>query len=229
MLSDTEIEALLLSLKVASTATLILFPITVALAYLLARKDFKGKIIVETLVFFPLVVPPVVIGYLLLITLAQTSPIGRALDAIGLNPAFTWQGAALASGIMALPLMVRAVRQSFEIEPKIYQEVSATLGASKWRYFTRISLPLALPGIISALILGFARAIGEFGATITFAANIPGITQTLPLALYSEAQTPGGEAGALRLAILCIIPAIAALIISEYLNRRFKARIGLKR
>ncbi len=222
MLSPVEIEALTLSFKVALTATLLALPVAIALAFVMARKEFHGKIVVETLIHIPLVVPPVVIGYLLLIWLAPTSSFGSWLSAFGLNPSFHWQGAALASGIMAFPLMVRSIRQAFEAEPAPYKEVAATLGADPWTCFWRISLPLAIPGILSALVLGFARAIGEFGATITFAANIPGLTQTLPLALYTAAQSPGGEAAAARLALLCLIPALASLFASEYIARRHK-------
>ncbi|WP_255938457.1 molybdate ABC transporter permease subunit [Kordiimonas sp. SCSIO 12610] len=228
MLSQSEIEALLLSLKVATSATLLLFPIALALAFLLARYNFRGKMLLEIMVYFPLVVPPVVIGYLLLVFLSPASAFGAWLETIGLNPSFSWQAAALASGIMAMPLMVRAIRQSFETQAIIFNEVAATLGAGPFRQFLTISLPLALPGIATAIVLGFARSIGEFGATITFAANIPGLTQTLPLALYTEAQTPGGETAALRLAILCLIPAVLSLFISETLSRRARAKAGLR-
>lgn len=227
MLTSNEIEALSLSLKVAGVSTVFLFPIAVALAYILARKNFWGKIVIEIFVYFPLVVPPVVIGYLLLITLSPATSFGSFLSNLGINPSFSWQGAAIASGIMAMPLMVRAIRQAFEAEPQIYSDVAATLGASPFKRFITISLPLAVPSLLTAYVLGFARAIGEFGATITFAANIPGITQTLPLALYTEAQTPGGEASALRLAILCLIPAVISLVISELLSRRARSKMGL--
>jgi molybdate transport system permease protein len=227
VLTAAEIEALTLSLKVAGLATLLLFPLAVGLAYFLAKVDFPGKLIIETLIYFPLVVPPVVIGYLLLITLSPASPFGAWLDANGLNPSFSWQAAAIASGIMALPLMVRSIRQAFEAEAPIYQEVAATLSAPPLRRFITISLPLAIPGLLTGLILGFARAIGEFGATITFAANIPGLTQTLPLALYTQAQTPGGEDAAFRLAIICLIPAIFSLAASEALSRKARKKTGL--
>ena len=227
MISDFELAALTLSFKVAIWATLISLPLAIAIALVMARRTFPGKTLVEVLVHAPLVVPPVVVGYLLLIILAPNSAFGSWLDSVGLNPAFKWQGAALASGLMALPLMIRAIRQAFEAEPKAYREVASTLGAGPWRRFWRISLPLALPGILSASALGFARAVGEFGATITFVANIPGLTQTLPLALYSAAQSPGGEGAAARLALLCLIPAIGSLALSEWLSRRARRKRGL--
>ena len=227
MISDFELAALTLSFKVAIWATLISLPIAIVVAHFMARRTFAGKAVLEVLLHVPLVVPPVVIGYILLVTLAPNTPLGGWLEGIGLSPAFKWQGAALASGLMAFPLMVRAIRQAFEAEPKAYREVARTLGASPWRTFWRISLPLALPGILSATALGFARAVGEFGATITFVANIPGLTQTLPLALYSAAQSPGGEAAAARLALLCLVPAIGSLAVSEWLSRRARKKRGL--
>ena len=227
MISDFELAALALSFKVAVWATALSLPLAIAVALLMARRSFPGKLFVEVLVHAPLVVPPVVVGYLLLVTLAPNSAFGGWLESIGMSPAFKWQGAALASGLMALPLMIRAIRQAFEAEPKAYRDIARTLGAGPWRRFWRISLPLALPGIMSATALGFARAIGEFGATITFVANIPGLTQTLPLALYSAAQSPGGEAAAARLALLCLIPAIGSLAASEWLSRRARRKAGL--
>jgi len=226
MLTAVEIEALGLSLKVALTATLVALPFAIAIAYWLARSEFRGKLFIDTLIHIPLVVPPVVVGYILLISLAPTGEFGLWLADIGLSPAFKWQGAAIASGVMAFPLMVRSIRQAFEAEPSAYREVASTLGISRWTRFRRISLPLAYAGILSGTVLGFARAIGEFGATITFAANIPGLTQTLPLALYSAAQAPGGEEAAARLALLCLIPALASLFASEWLYRRVKRRLG---
>lgn len=220
MISELEITALGLSLKVAVVATLIALPFAIATAYLMARRDFRGKLVVDTLLHLPLVVPPVVIGYLLLIVFSPSGIFGGWLADIGLSPAFKWQGAAIASGVMAFPLMVRSIRQAFDAEANAYREVAATLGLSNWTIFQQISLPLALPGILSGSVLGFARAIGEFGATITFVANIPGLTQTLPLALYTAAQSPGGEAAAARFAILCLIPAIGSIVLSEWLLRR---------
>jgi len=225
MLNAIEIEALSLSLKVAVTATVVALPFAIATAFWLARFSFRGKIIVDTLIHIPLVVPPVVVGYLLLVVLAPSGTFGAWLTSIGLSPAFKWQGAAIASGVMAFPLMVRSIRQAFEAEPKSYREVARTLKLSGWTQFKHVSLPLAYSGILSGTVLGFARAIGEFGATITFAANIPGLTQTLPLALYSAAQAPGGEDAAARLALLCLIPALASLVASEWLLRRARKRL----
>jgi len=227
MIGDVESTALFLSLKVAGVATFLGLPVAIAIAYLMARRQFPGKLLLDILLHVPLVVPPVVVGYLLLIVFAPNAPVGRFLEDMGLGIAFRWQGAAVASGIMALPLMVRAIRQAFEAEPALYREVAATLGTGPFARFWRISLPLAAPAITTGALLGFARAIGEFGATITFAANIPGLTQTLPLALYSAAQVPGGEAEAARLALLCLIPAVAALAASEWLSRRSRRRTGL--
>jgi len=229
MLTPTEIDALWLSIKVALWATAVALPFAIWIAHKMARRDFRGKAIADTLIHIPLVVPPVVVGYVLLLALAPNTVFGGWLAAIGLSPAFKWQGAAIASGIMALPLMIRSIRQAFEAEPPGYADVAATLGAGAYRRFVRIHLPLALPGILSGTALGFARAIGEFGATITFAANIPGLTQTLPLALYTAAQSPGGEATAARLAFLCLIPALGSLVISEWLSRRARRRRGLTR
>lgn len=225
MLTDAETAALLLSLKVAVWATVIALPLAIPVALLMARKQFFGKSFIDTILHLPLVVPPVVIGYLLLITLAPASRFGSVLSSIGLNPSYSWQGAAIASGLMAFPLIVRSIRLSFETENPAYRETVSTLGLSPWRQFTKVSLPLALPGIITGGILGFARAIGEFGATITFAANIPGLTQTLPLALYSAAQSPGGEEAAFRLAILCLIPAVGSLLLSDWLGKRAQKRV----
>ena len=224
MLTAVEIAALGLSLKVALWATFLTLPLAVVTAHFLARQQFAGKFLVETLVHVPLVVPPVVVGYALLLFLAPNSGFGGWLASIGLSPAFKWQGAAIASGLMAFPLMVRSIRQAFEAEPNSYREVAETLGISRWQQFSRISLPLAFPGILSGAVLGFARAIGEFGATITFVANIPSLTQTLPLALYSAAQSPGGENTAMRFAFLCLVPALGSLALSEALTRRAKAK-----
>jgi molybdate transport system permease protein len=220
MLEPFEIEALLLSFKVAVTATLVGLPFAIWAAYLLSRRQFAGKFIVETLVHIPLVVPPVVVGFALLVLFTPISGFGGWLSGLGLNPAFTWVAAAIASGVMAFPLMVRSIRQAFDAEPQAYGEVAQTLGIDGLAKFFRISLPLAAPGLISAAVLGFARAIGEFGATITFAANIPGLTQTLPLALYTAAQSPGGEVAAYRLALISLVPAIGSLLIAEWLQRK---------
>ncbi len=222
MLSDFEIAALSLSLKVAFMAVLIGFPLSLLLAHLLTRPRFTGQFSINILVHIPLVVPPVVVGYALLIFLAPNSTFGSWLSSLGLNPSFTWGAAAIASMIMALPLMVRAVMQAYETIPNAYIEVAATLGANPLRQYMGIILPLISPGIRTALILGFARAIGEFGATITFAANIPGLTRTLPLALYTASQSPGAETEAIRFAVLCLVPAVMSLALSEYFTRKSK-------
>lgn len=224
MLTTLESEALALSFKVALTATAIGLPIAIPVAYWLSHSRFKGKLFIETLVHIPLVVPPVVVGFGLLILFAPTGAFGSWLAAFGINPAFTWKAAAIASGIMAFPLMVRSIRQAFDAEPAALGEAARTLGASSLKRFWAVSLPLAKSGVISAGVLGFARAIGEFGATITFAANIPGLTQTLPLAIYSAAQSPGGEQAALRLALISLVPALGSIMLAEWLTRHSTRR-----
>ena len=227
MFESTEFIALWLSFRVAFLATVLGLPLAVFLAHVLARHTFRGKTALDLIIHAPLVLPPVVIGYFLLITFAPNGAVAGFLEnTLGLKIAFTWQGAALASLIMALPLMVRAIRLSFEAENPKLALAARTLGASPFRTFFDITLPLAAPGLITGGLLGFARALGEFGATITFVSNIPGITQTLPLALYSAIQQPGGEAAALRLMVFSLILAFAALGLSEYLARRLKKRIG---
>lgn len=227
MLSEVEREAIAISLKVAGSAVgWILIP-GIALAWLLARREFRGKALLDGLVHLPLVLPPVVVGYLLLISLGRQGWLGQWLDRLfGISLPFTWQGAAVAGGIMAFPLLVRAVRLSFEaVDPKL-EAAASTLGANRWRVLATITLPLALPGVITGTLLAFARALSEFGATMTFAANIPGETRTLPLALYSLVQTPGAEAAAARLCVLSIAIAMLALLASEWLARRARQRIS---
>ena len=219
-LTEPEIAALSLSLKVASLASLSGLPFAIFTGYIMARKNFPFKNIIDSLLHLPLVVPPVVVGYILLVTFAPNGTIGAWLAQNGITIAFHWHGAALASFIMAFPLMLRSIRLSFETIPPVYEQAALSLGASKIKIFFKIFLPLAAPGLISAFILGFARAIGEFGATITVAANIPTLTQTLPLAIYSAAQNPGDNTAAIRLIILSLIPAIASLIASNYLAHR---------
>ncbi len=227
MLNPVEVEALVLSLKVAALAVAVSAPVGIAVAYVLARLDFPGKILVDAVVHTPLVVPPVVVGYLLLLGFARTGPIGAWLhDVFGVSIAFTWQGAAVASGIMAFPLLVRAVRLSLEAADPGLEDAARTLGAGRSRVFLTITLPLALPGIVTGMVLAFARSLGEFGATITFVSNIPGETQTLPLALFSLSQIPGSEAAAARLAVLSVIVAVLALIASEVLARRVRRQTG---
>ena len=229
-LTPLEIEALLLSLKVALWSVAGALPFGIAVAWLLARKRFPGKILVDGLVHLPLVVPPVVVGYVLLILLSRSGPIGGWLfDTFGISIAFTWKGAALAAGLMAFPLMVRAMRLSLEAVDQRLEAAARTLGASRTRVFATITIPLMAPGILAGTILAFARALGEFGATITFVSNIPGETRTLPLALYSLAQTPDGETGAARLALIAVVLALGALIASEWLARRLNKAQGIGR
>jgi molybdate transport system permease protein len=221
MLSPEEWGIVALSLKVGGVAVLATLPIAFGLAWLLARKRFPGRVLLDGLVHLPLVVPPVVTGWLLLIAFGPFGPAGRWLEsAFGVSLMFRWTGAALAAAIMALPLMVRAMRLSIEGIDRRLEGAARTLGASAWHSFWTISLPLALPGILAALVLGFARSIGEFGATITFVSNIPGETRTLPLAIYSALQVPDGEAMVTRLALLSVALSLAALVASEWLVRR---------
>lgn len=221
LLTPFESEALLLSLKVALAAVGCSLPLAIAVAWLLARKEFPGKSVFNALVHLPLVVPPVVIGYLLLVTLGRRGVIGAWLDeTFGIVIAFTWMAAAVASGVMAFPLMVRAIRLSIEAVDVRLESVARTLGASHMRVLLTVTLPLTLPGIVAGLALGFARCLGEFGATITFASNIPGVTRTLPLALYTAINMPGGEQNALRLVIISLVLAFLALAISEIMARR---------
>ena len=220
LLTGDDITAVLLSLKVALAATLGGLPIALGVAYLLARVRFPGRSALDALIHLPLVLPPVAVGFGLLLLLGRKGLVGEGLQSIGIVFAFRWTGAALAAGIMALPLMVRPIRQAIEaIEPEAL-EAARTLGASPLARFIRITLPLAAPGLISAAVLGFARAVGEFGATITFVAAIPGETLTLPTAIYQATQDPGAE---LRTLVLCAIAAavaLGAILVSEALSRR---------
>ena len=220
-LTDFEREALALSLQVATSAVVWSLPLGIAVAWLLAKKRFPGHALLNAIVHLPLVLPPVVIGYLLLIGLGRNSPLGAALeDTFGIRFAFTSAGATIACAVVAFPLLVRAVRLSIEAIDTRYEAAARTLGASEWRVFTSVTLPLMTPGILAGATLAFARAVSEFGATITFAANIPGQTQTLPLALYTTLQSPGGETAAIRLCMLSIVIAIASLALSEWIARR---------
>lgn len=216
-----DITAIQLSLKVATAATLASLPFALGVAWLLARRDFFGKALLNGLVHLPLVLPPVVTGYLLLIGFGKRGPIGQALDACcGIVFSFRWTGAALACAVMAFPLVVRAIRLAIEsIDPKL-EAAAATLGARPIMVFATITLPLALPGILAGAILGFAKALGEFGATITFVSNIPGETQTIATSIYSYTQAPGGDAGAIRLTLVSVAIAMIALMASELLARR---------
>jgi molybdate transport system permease protein len=222
-----EWEAITLSIRVATVATLALLPVSTALAYLLARKDFYGKALLDLVVHVPLVIPPVVTGFILLALFGRKGPVGSTLEACcNIVLAFRWTGAVLAAAVMSLPLMVRAIRLSFEAVDAELLEASADLGASRWRTFRSVLLPLALPGIIAGSVLCFAKALGEFGATITFVSNIPGETQTLPSLIYTFTQVPGGDASTYRLAAVSIAIAFAALALSEILSRRAKLLIG---
>jgi molybdate transport system permease protein len=221
VLSAEEWGIVALSLRISLVAILAALPPAFALAYLLARARFPGKIVLDAVVHLPLVLPPVVIGWLLLLAFGRQGPIGAALDSwFGVSFVFRWTGAAVASAIMALPLMVRAIRLSLEAVDRRLEGVARTLGAGPWRAFATVTLPLSIPGILAAMVLGFARAIGEFGATITFVSNIPGETRTLPLAIYGALQVPGGETAVVRLALVSVALSMAALVASEWLARR---------
>jgi molybdate transport system permease protein len=224
-LSPEEIPAILLSLKVASVATLGSLPVAILVAWLLARGRFPGKLALDTLVHLPLVMPPVVTGYLLLLLFGRKGLLGGFLaEHLGIVFAFRWTGAALACAVMGFPLMVRAIRLSLEAVDAKLEEAAGTLGAAPVFVFLTVTLPLMLPGILVGIVLGFARAFGEFGATITFVSNIPGETQTLPTAIYAFTQVPGGDAQALRLTAISVAIAAAALIASELLARRIAKR-----
>ncbi len=225
-LTEVELEALRLSLWVSGWAVAASLPFGILAAWVLARLHFPGKSLLDGLVHLPLVLPPVVTGYLLLVMLGRNGIIGALLyKYLGVVLAFNWKGAALAAAVMSFPLMVRAVRLSLESVDPGLEAAARTLGAGPVRVFFTVTLPLMAPGIITGIILAFARSLGEFGATITFASNIRGQTQTLPLALYTLTQVPDGEMGAMRLCILSVLIAIAALICSEILARRFDARM----
>lgn len=221
-----EWRAVALSLRVAFWATLLSLPLGIWVAHALARREFWGKQILNGLVHLPLILPPVVTGYLLLLTFGRKGFVGQYLDMVGIVLAFKWTGAVLAAAVMAFPLMVRAIRLSIEaVDPKLEQAAS-TLGASPLWVFLTVSLPLILPGIIAGAVLAFAKAMGEFGATITFVSNIPGQTQTLPSAIYAFLQVPGGDPQAFRLVLVAIFVAMAALILSEWLSRAIARRVS---
>lgn len=224
-LGPEEWQAVALSLRVSALATLLSLPLGIFTAYALARWRFPGKQVVNGLVHLPLILPPVVTGYLLLLTFGTQGPIGGPLAKIGVVFAFNWTGAALAAAVMAFPLMVRAIRLSIEaVDPRL-EQAAGTLGASRPWAFATVTLPLILPGILAGAILAFAKAMGEFGATITFVSNIPGRTQTLPSAIYAFLQVPGGENAALRLVLVSIAIAMAALIASEVFAARLAKRM----
>jgi molybdate transport system permease protein len=225
-LSPDEWTAVRLSLRVATVAMLASLPVGIAVAYLLARVRFPGKSILDGLVFLPLILPPVVTGYLLLLSFGRRGPIGAFLDEhFGIVFSFRWTGAALACAVMAFPLLVRSIRLSIEAVDRRLEEAAGTLGANPLWVFLLVTLPLILPGIIAGMILCFAKAMGEFGATITFVSNIPGETQTLPTAIYTLTQIPGGEAGAMRLALVSIAISMSAVVVSELIARRVGRRV----
>ena len=224
-LTPEEWTAVQLSLRIALVATLVTLPFGIAVAWLLARKNFWGKALLDGLVHLPLVLPPVVTGYLLLIWFGRKGPIGAFLDdTFGIVFSFRWTGAALACGVMAFPLLVRAIRLSFEAIDRRLEDAASTLGANGSWVFLTVTLPLALPGVIAGMVLSFAKALGEFGATITFVSNIPGETQTISAAIYTLTQVPGGDAAALRLVVVAIAIALVALIASEWFARRAGTR-----
>ena len=224
-MTPVEWEILQLSLKVAFWSVLCSLPIAVAVAMLLARSNFPGKSLFDAIVDLPLVLPPVVIGYFLLLLLGRRGPLGAVLEEyFGIVVAFRWTGAAIAAGIMGFPLMVRAIRLSIEAIDGGLEAAARTLGATRWRVYATVTLPLALPGILTGALLSFARSLGEFGATITFVSNIPGETRTLPLAIYTLTQVPGGDAAALRLSVIAILLSVMALMLSEYFVQRAQRR-----
>lgn len=226
MLNTQTLEIVLLSLKVALVAIVLSLPLAISIAWVLARKEFFGKTLFDAVVHLPLVLPPVVIGFVLLALLGRRGWIGAYLhDWFGITLAFRWTGAALAAAVMAFPLMVRAIRLSFEGIDRRVELAARTLGASPLDLFFSISLPLAWPGIAAGATIAFARCLGEFGATITFVSNIPGQTQTLPLAIYTYTQTPGGDASAWVLCAIAVTLSVAALTLSEWLTRKHQRLI----
>jgi molybdate transport system permease protein len=225
-LSPLEAEALRLSLLVSVTAVICSLPFGIFVAWLLARRRFPGKALLDGLVHLPLVLPPVAVGYLLLVSMGRHGLIGGWLfDLFGVSFAFNWKGAALASAVISFPLLVRAVRLSIEAIDQGVEDAAATLGAGPWGVFFTVTLPLSLPGIAAGIILAFARSLSEFGATITFVASIPGETRTLPVALYGVTQSAGGDAEALRLCILSVALALITLVAADWLARRLEKRM----
>jgi molybdate transport system permease protein len=219
-LTPDEWIAIRLSLRIALVATIVAMPFGIAVAWLLARKNFWGKSLLDGIMHLPLVLPPVVTGYLLLITFGRRGAVGGFLADLGIVFSFRWTGAALACGVMGFPLLVRAIRLSFEVIDRRLEDAAATLGANRAWTFLTITLPLALPGLIAGMVLCFAKALGEFGATITFVSNIPGETQTISAAIYTYTQVPNADAAALRLVVVAIVISLAALIVSEWFARR---------
>ena len=221
MLSAEEWSILWLSLQVAGTSLLLLVP-GIALGWLLSHRRFPGKTLLDVLVHLPLVLPPVVTGYLLLLLFGRRGVVGAWLHDLGVDIAFTWKGAALAAAVMALPLLVRAVRLGFDLTDRRLEDAARTLGASPWRVFLTVTLPLAAPALVAGLVLAFARSLGEFGATITLAGNIPGESRTLPVAIWGLTQTPDGDAPAMRLVVVSLVLSLVALAGSEWLHRRWR-------
>ncbi|MEQ1976541.1 molybdate ABC transporter permease subunit [Xenorhabdus sp. SGI240] len=227
MLSEYEWQAILLSLKISVIAVLFSLPFGILMAWMLARCQFVGKSLLDSIIHLPLVLPPVVVGYLLLISMGRRGVIGEFLyDWLGVSFAFNWTGAALASAVVAFPLMVRAIRLSLESIDRRLEQAARTLGAGPLKVFFTITLPLSLPGIIVGIVLAFARSLGEFGATITFVSNIPGETRTIPLAMYTLIETPGAETAAARLCVIAIVLALVSLMLSEWLTRWGRKRLG---
>src|SRR5215467_946816 len=226
-LTPEEVEVLWLSLRVAFWSVLVSLPFAVGVAYVLLSASFPGKTLFDAVVHLPLVLPPVVVGFFLLLLFGRRGPLGEILEQwFGIVFAFRWTGAALAAGIMGFPLMVRAIRLSFELIDRKLESAASTLGAGRAGVFATITLPLALPGIITGVLLSFARSLGEFGATITFVSNIPGETRTLPLAIYTYTQTPTGDAAAMRLSAIAVLLSLVALYVSEVMVRRAARRIA---
>ena len=225
-ITPTEWTAILLSLRVATVATLVATPLGIAVAWLLARREFWGKSLLDAAIHLPLVLPPVVTGYLLLLTFGRRGVVGAWLaEYLGVVFAFRWTGAALACGIMSFPLLVRPIRLSIEAVDRRLEQAAATLGAAPWQVFLTVTLPLALSGVLAGMVLGFAKALGEFGATITFVSNIPGETQTISSAIYTLIQTPDGDAAAMRLVVVSVLLSMVALVVSEWFARRATLRL----
>jgi molybdate transport system permease protein len=226
-LTDEELQAIRLSLRVAFWSVACSLPFGVVVAWVLARRNFPGKVLVDGLVHLPLVVPPVVVGFILLVLFGRRGPIGGWLyDTLGITIIFTWQGAALAAAVVGFPLMVRAMRLSLEAVDRRLESAARTLGARPLDVFLTVTLPLMAPGILAGAVLAFARGLGEFGATITFVSNIPGETRTIPMAIYTYTQVPDGDLAAFRLSIVSVLLALIALVASEVLARRLHARLG---
>ncbi len=228
--NPAEWQAIALSLKVSSLATFVSLPVAILAAYALARGRFPGRSLLDGLIHLPLIVPPVVTGFTLLILFGRKGVLGSFLEQnFGLVFSFRWTGAALAAAVMGFPLLVRPIRLALEQIDTRLEQAASTLGAAPWKVFATVTLPLALPGILAGGVLAFAKALGEFGATITFVSNIPGETQTIPAAIYAYAESPGGDAGAFRLALVSVALAFAALMASEVLARRSHLRIEAER